>query len=319
MRFRLATAGDLPICRTLVHPGFRAEPRVDAEIVRLWTSVVDSGSTTFTVIEDPARAHPESIEGFGFSVFVTDTFAARFSAQPEPFLAAVIYNEMLAGRSPVLSAAEIATANATSGLNLVVLHFGLRNPDMSQERTQRTLQAGMNAFYFAHSGYRLTVLFQEVYGPQQAEHVTGSGGRLLADFENHPGIARVSPEHRPFLFAQRKEWTTGSRVNPLSSLFHASKPRFGFSRTEQEVLLRALLNETDVEIGQTLGMTLNAVKKVWRRTYDRVFSVTPYLLDSEGAPIHTGRGGEKRRHLLEYLRGHLEELRPYDLDTDSRN
>jgi hypothetical protein len=58
-------------------------------------------------------------------------------------------------------------------------------------------------------------------------------------------------------------------------------------------------------------VSLDAVKKSWRAIYERVDTVAPRLL---GARVVTGevphRHAERRRHLLDYLRTHLEELRP---------
>ena len=74
--------------------------------------------------------------------------------------------------------------------------------------------------------------------------------------------------------------------------------------------LRALLNESDSEIASAMTISLDAVKKTWRRAYDRVAVAAPSLLGKATAAASNRRGTEKRRHLLEYLRDHLEELRP---------
>lgn len=318
MRFRLAREDDLATCRALLHPAFRLDPGVRDELVRLWTGLLASG--TFVVIEDPARPHPDAIEAFGSSVFVTDAFVEAFSKRPRPYLSAIIYGEMLAGRSPVLSVPQVRDANSSAGLNLVVLHFGLRHHDMSDARTQAALQMGSAAFYFCHVGYQLKLLLNEVYGQQHAGYMSAGGFRLLTDFEggSSPELVDVRREHRPFLFIQRKEWMAPAAVNPLSFLFHAPRPQLGFSETEQRVLLRALFSESDVQIAAALDVTLDTVKRAWRRAYERVGHVAPYLLGG-GSQTRAAdrRGTEKRRHLLEYLRGHLEELRPYAVKARS--
>ena len=76
------------------------------------------------------------------------------------------------------------------------------------------------------------------------------------------------------------------------------------------MILRALLNESDSEIASAMTISLDAVKKTWRRAYDRVAMAAPSLLGKATAAASNRRGTEKRRHLLEYLRDHLEELRP---------
>jgi len=76
------------------------------------------------------------------------------------------------------------------------------------------------------------------------------------------------------------------------------------------VLARAVLDESDEEIAREIGLSIAAVKKVWRRAYDRVTDQAPALLAmDEGGPGST-RGKEKRRKLVRYLRYQLHELRP---------
>jgi len=139
-------------------------------LIGLWTRLLTEHAMTFSIIEDPSRPHPDSIEAFGVSVFVTDTFAERCRTRPRPYLSALVYEEMLAGRSPVLSIPKICAGNTFGGLHLVVLHFGLREPDMTNERTRRALQCGSAAFYFFHAGYRFNALLNEVYGTQHKQY-----------------------------------------------------------------------------------------------------------------------------------------------------
>jgi hypothetical protein len=54
---------------------------------------------------------------------------------------------------------------------------------------------------------------------------------------------------------------------------------------------------------------VNAIKKTWATAYARVGRAAPFLVPPESS---SGlRGQEKRRYLLDYVRTHLEELRPY--------
>jgi hypothetical protein len=61
-----------------------------------------------------------------------------------------------------------------------------------------------------------------------------------------------------------------------------------------------------------LGTSLPAVKKMWVSIYCRVEDCLPELI---GDPLQadvppSGRGREKRRRVMAYLREHPEELRP---------
>jgi hypothetical protein len=76
------------------------------------------------------------------------------------------------------------------------------------------------------------------------------------------------------------------------------------------VLARAVLDDSDEEIARELGLSIAAVKKIWRRVHERVDDTDPDLsVANENKPGFT-RGKEKRRNLIRYLRYHLEELRP---------
>ena len=107
---------------------------------------------------------------------------------------------------------------------------------------------------------------------------------------------------------------SGFRINRL--LNEVSGPAAALymsAGAEQRVLVRALLNETDSEIAADLGVSLDAIKKCWARIYERTGRVAPYALGPEAAPSRGRRSLEKRRHLLEHLRTHPEELRPHRL------
>lgn len=315
LRYRLAVVSDLEPCSTLLPDAFKTTAHVRARLPELWQSLLDANAANIVIFEDMG-----SIEGCAISAHVSDAFVDGILRRPRPYLSALFYEEMLAGRSPLLSPAKLRTANSSTGLNLLVLHFGLHNHDLSDARTRTVLRAGGQAFYFFNTGYRYRLLLNEVYGRQAADYMQAGGLRLLHEFEN----LGDAPADRPFLFGLRKEWVAVGAVNEMSWLFDAPAPRFGFTPTEQSVLLRAMLNESDAQIAAHTGVSLDSVKKTWRRAYDRATAVAPYLFaaDAPGAGAgqarapasgHQARGSEKRRHLLDHLRMHLEELRPHEI------
>lgn len=57
-------------------------------------------------------------------------------------------------------------------------------------------------------------------------------------------------------------------------------------------------------------MSLHGLKKLWRAVHQRALLAMPGLFDARSANTGT-RGPEKRRALLQYLRQHPEDLRPY--------
>jgi len=76
------------------------------------------------------------------------------------------------------------------------------------------------------------------------------------------------------------------------------------TRQQQQFLELALLDLSDREIQEWLGLSDETLKKRWHSTYARVRQSDPDLLP-EGLP-----GADQRRVLLGYLRQHPEELRP---------
>ncbi|HET8699975.1 MAG TPA: hypothetical protein VFO94_21000 [Gammaproteobacteria bacterium] len=303
MRYRFAGARDLRACVGLLPAAFKISARVRSRLQGLWASLIAINPANVVVFEDADR-----IEGCAIGAHVSDAFVAEYLADPEPYLSRVVYERMLAGRWPVLSAAELRAANSSGGVNLAVLHFGLVDHDLAAERSRAVLRSASQAFYFFNTGYRYNLLLNEVYGRQAADYMLGGGFRLLREFEGDELV------NRPFLFGLRKEWIAQGAINQMGFLFDPSPPIFGFTPGEQRVLLRAMLTESDPQIAANLGVSLDSVKKTWRRVFDRAAAVVPHLFAAAGEPgarPANVRGSEKRRHLLDYLRIHLEELRPH--------
>ena len=304
MRFRLAEPRDFSACRSLLNPALRLSRRVIGRLPTLWRALALFG--TFSIVEDPIKPHPDSIEGFGASVFVTDTFVDEFLSERRHYLDAALYERIIDGPSPVLSEAEIADANSGDGLNLVVLNFGLRDHDLSNMVTQQALRLGNAAFYALHAGYRMKTIVNEVFGDAAAQYMQAGGFRRLDTVRGNGGSGASTPH----LFALRREWVEQGVIDSLWPLFYPPVPQIGFSASERRVLLHALLNRSDAEIAAQLGLSLDSVKKTWRRIYDRVSRRFTYLVADDRKSGAAGRSSEKRRHVLDYLRLHPEEVRP---------
>lgn len=309
MRYRFAKSADFKTLHGLLRPSFRASRQVQISLPDLWESLSAKGLIRATVVEDPEQSPEQALQMIGVSGFVSDDFAERYLSDPHPGLANEVYKQVLAGKSPLLSQSEIRTANSGGGLNLVMLHFVLRNPDLGDPKVQDTMVAVNAAFFFFYGGYRLRSAIQEVYGRQAAEYMKAGGFHIASSFGAETTDDTDAEDVHPYLLLLRKEQVQPSVVNPLSFLFYPVRPRIIFSTAEQRLLELALLNESDAEIGRDLGVSLDAVKKTWRRAYERAALTVPNLLGADEGGGNS-RGTEKRRHLLDYLRIHLEELRP---------
>jgi DNA-binding CsgD family transcriptional regulator len=310
-RFRLANPSDLSHCLGLLPPSFKLAPVLRARLPEIWAGLLASEARTFSIVEDIEGNHPANIEGFGLSVFVKDAFAEELIGAPRAYASAHFYERLLAGEKVLLTREELYAAQLTAGINVLALHFGLRNHDLSDPRTAQVLNVGSAAFYFFHSGYRIRTILNEVYGAQAARYMELGGLKLLHDFRqaSPAAFAGVPDDKVPYFFALRQEWVEPAAISPLSQLFTAPQPRIYFSAAERKILERALLNETDAAIADALGISRNAVLKTWKGIYERVNRQLPQLVPQSDATA-AGRGQEKKRHLLLYLRSHMEELRP---------
>jgi hypothetical protein len=310
MRYRFARPSDFKTLQTLIAPGFQASPRVHGSLLELWQTLSADGRIRMTVVEDQEQPPEQAIQVITASGFANEDFVQKYLANPHPGLAAEVYERVLGGQSPLLSQREIRAANSDQGLHLIMLHFALRNPDLQDASVQQLMVAVNAAFFFFYGGYRLTSAMQEVYGRQAAEYMEAGGFHIVSDFSD--GRASKQRDTDPYLLLLRKDQVQPSVVNPLSFLFYPVPPRIHFSVAEQKLLELALLNESDLEISEGLGVSLDAVKKTWRRAYQRAARSAPHLLGSGEEIDGNSRGVEKRRHLLEYVRIHPEELRAHN-------
>jgi hypothetical protein len=312
-RFRLGRRGDIPHCLQMLPSPFRLEPSTRQRLPALWDQLYRSEAHAFAIIEDFSSSPPFTVEGFGLSAFVSDRFIDEFLASPQPHVSALFYERMLAGNDVLLTTEQIAEANATTGVNVLALHFGMRNEDFADARSQQVVAASGAASFYCHGGYRLRVVLMEVYGAEPLRFMKAGGFRLVQDFQAtspQTFAGRPATEY-PYLLVLRREWLEPSTINPMSRLFFTPRPRIFFSAAERKVLERAVLNEPDRSIAVELGVSEAAIKKTWRNIFERVGRHASYLLPAGDLARESRRGQEKRRYLIEYMRTHLEELRPF--------
>jgi DNA-binding CsgD family transcriptional regulator len=201
----------------------------------------------------------------------------------------------------------------------VTLHFDFRERDFSSPRMARIVTAAAEAGRFFRAGYRINTVISVVYGRGVADCLRGGGWPVveLSDGSSSRPATSTADDRQGYLVVQHREAVPSSPLHGHAPFFHAPSPTLGFSRAEQRVLERALLDQSDAAIADDLGISVDAVKQTWRRVFDRVSRVMPYIIPPGNAASDT-RGCEKRRHLLQYLRGHLEELRPHVLNSPKR-
>lgn len=115
---------------------------------------------------------------------------------------------------------------------------------------------------------------------------------------------------RPHLLALTEEEALANPGDPLAPAFVFTRPRCSFSSAEKKLLRYALTGATDVELTARLGLAPSTIKSRWRGIYARAAHELPDVVGGRTPPAgRDGRGREKRRRLLAYLRAHPEELR----------
>ncbi len=312
LTYRPASAHDIEPCLEMLPAAFECPPRLRARFADLWQEWLRAGMMQMTVIEDGERPPESRLIAFGNSVFVTDAFAEEAKTSLAPYLSAQIVQRCLEERPPLLSLNAVRAANSGPGLTLLVLHIGWQGL-LTAEETRWAKGKLLEAVLFTHGGYRLKEILQEIYSEAECRRGRAAGALVKNDFaayyQTHPEKF-PPPECRPYLIGgHRDEVSDGSYLSPL---FFYSPPRFFFKVGEQEILRLALLDRADAEIAQTLTLSPSAVQKRWRAVYESVATVQPDFFPPAAALSSAAakRGTEKRRHLLGYLRAHLEELRP---------
>lgn len=307
LRFRLGAPADFAACMDVLWPGDPAAGRRDS-LPALWT--LCRGRGTFAVVESLDEGATKRIHGFGMSVFARSPFCDRFFACPTYGMNEAFYRALDAGEDVLLSDREIAVANATSGIDVLVLHFGSRFTDFSDPATLAVTSVGSAAFFFTHGGYRIRTILFETYDPGTRAFMEQGQFHILKDHATSAELASGPADERRCIFGSRREWARPGAVNPFQQLFFFDAPHIRFGGTERRVLELALLNQSDEGIARALGLSQDTIRKTWRRILERTADTLPALMPSDGG-VQGVRGREKRRFVLDYVRAHLEELRPY--------
>jgi DNA-binding CsgD family transcriptional regulator len=257
----------------------------------------------------------------GVSVFVTDDFVRWLKAPPFSWLGPELAKRIARGQSPLMSDKELREANSGGGLNLLVWDNSVA-PDAVIDLYYNI----MPVFMAEHRGY----LWKEIIAIQadtadRFRAMVKSGGRWMNPTNGEWEEAFFGePEEivkRPHLIGLSREIEMRKPGSLVGMLFHYDAPHFGFSVSEQRLLLAALRGGTDEELADGLGISVSAVKKAWRGIYDRVAAAMPDIIPVRSAAGRHApeRTREKKRYLMAYLQEHPEELRPHSRKLVKQN
>jgi hypothetical protein len=312
LTFRLTQPADFPQCLEVIHDRFLFNtPASRAELKDFWGKILADRTALSTVVEDGDRPKGRNIVGFCMYVFVTDDFAAKAQTTLPAFLAQQILKGWKKGGSsnPILSRKAIAQHNAREGLNFLILHYGVETKETFE--LEIPARGGIfEGFQSLYKGFQHKLYLHEVYGSAEKEIMVNAGCRVLRDYAREPNATPLVRDKRPFLTGVVREESL-KKLGLTSTIFNYSHPRFGFSTGEQDVLEKAFLGEIDRDIAPALGLTVWAIKKRWQGIYGKVEKEQPSILGPVGNKNDEEYQKTRRRFLLDYLRAHQEELRPY--------
>jgi hypothetical protein len=260
------------------------------------------------VLEANPPIHGHRLVGFGSAVIVTDQFAEAEIAHPRPDMAARISATVDSGPSPLAVRAEIARANATSGVSVVIVYNfwreGILNPS-EQNDVRALLPASLKDCL---AGFRIRRLLAETTRPHATSFYQSSGvWQSIAEFpERGRVIHLMTPESARLV--------SGSVGNLI---FRFEEPLLRLRDSDQQLLLAALDGATDQELAVQLGVSFSAVKARWRSIFTRIPQFMPASVVE--ADDRERRGAQKRHRVVAYIRNHPEELRPYDWKLRDRS
>lgn len=299
---RVLGHADLAQARALVPDWLPLSARVRSSLPQIWTRLLGQPGFNADVVEDLSRPPGQRLVAMGMALALDERWRHQLATDPPPNAPARLYEELLDGRLQLLGDRELGIANARGEVAFMVLHYHQVPDDLDNPDTVEILGVAMSLFRQAHSGYRLQHLYQEGMGPQAA---------YLQSMGFRPRTAR-GQEGVPELFGlSRDEAARLLPGSPVRDAFQFTPPRFRFSAAERRMLRLAVTQMTDEQIGEELGVSLHGLKKLWRSIHHRALDAMPHLFEDGGVVEAGTRGPEKRRVLLQYLRQHPEELRPY--------
>ena len=286
-----------------------------SQLAQVWLNLLGRHCFGAVITEDVSNSRPRML-AVSAAAFVAASFVEELKNPPSFWIAAEFVTRFSGGRSPFLSDNDVRQANSSTGLNLVVWQNGVLPGEMGKPEVPHAV---MGAFIENYRGFRVNEVCNQAESIEDLVGLRAMGARFFdistSRWTDIPVENARNVLSEPHVVGLKPE-SLGDRISYAGLIFLYEPPRFGFSRSEQRLLLNARGGGSDEELRGVLGISLSAVKKTWRKVYERVEDHSPDLLPNHLSPdlgTAVERGKEKRRRLIAYLREHPEELRPLSL------
>jgi DNA-binding CsgD family transcriptional regulator len=303
VQFQRPRQADLAECAELLEERFLYSDAEIPDLIRFWTESLAAGIAYTSMVTDEAYPTPLA---FGISALVDDAQAERFLSYATPRIGREIFDRWRSGASPLLDEHAIGRANASDGVNIVVMASGWTHVDALRMGASFKLIEG---FMDAHLGLYLRTFCHEIFGepPFPPEALSMRVDRSTPEIGTPSG-------REPLLISTRRDAQTADNFT-AQQLFHRwDAPRFRFDARARMLLRLALDGFSDDEIAAAIALSPNGVKKRWQNIFDIVRDRSKLLDGAE--PTEQGkRGAEIRRIILNYVRSNRQELHPYVSDA----
>ncbi len=294
------------VCRDNLRECLSVEPRhFGDEIVgsecamALWVELLHNRSFNAVAFEcAPPKNH---VVAFGASVFVDAGFVTQELQRPRTNLNSRLLSSMANNRSAVLKAKELCSRGTDRSLDIVILACAyLYSMPLELVREAQMLLA--YTFAELHKGYPLNrILIETTSEEQRAYHQSSGVWRLVHSF----------PCERALLTLTRDDaYAVSGSI--AADLFHFEEPVLDLRDADKELLADALQGGTDADLAARLHLSVASIKKRWESLFGRVAELRPDLLPCERtSAAKDARGPQKRHHILNYVRSHPGEIRPF--------
>lgn len=322
MQFRLATEDDFPACIQLLRSNDRVRLSEDtlAALPGLWAAYLAQDRRRpkpFAVFEEVAADGRPTLHACAMAAFVDDALYDELMATGQPSLADAYFSRLQRGDAgAALDTQSIARANAGEGLSLIAPLYVQRHWDFQHPDTRQLLPLTAAAWHLNIAGFNVRRMLSEYHGERAAQFICASGAQRVRNFAPPPGLPAES--HAPIWFEHHRD-----RMPPPGAFDSMGQwiqrpppPRMRLTPAQQSVAFLALQGDTDQRIAARLQISTDAVKQAWRAIIAAAADHVPALrTDAEVRAAASGdsavRGAERRRIVIEFLRQHPVELRPW--------
>lgn len=312
LRWRPTREADLPQCLVLLPPFLGLDDEKPA-LHALWQRLLDEPAITTTVMEDLSLPAHERVLGWGCSVVLPPADAGALGLLGDPPcppgpMVARLYRAWLGGQ-PLPTARALGEANAQGALHLLNLHYTQRPSDLADPLALAVLAVANDAFRFAVGGWQLAAMHME--GSALDQPMFTAAGFPVCAYAGSGPWSMLPDALRPVHFGiTRRAALAMLPGTSVRQAFDHYPPRFRLSPSQRRLLWLALFDDSDDALGSRMGLSVHALKKLWRGIYERIEDVAPGFFGDE-ADDDGKRGPEKRRQVLAYVRQRPEELRPW--------